>query len=455
MAQLTDLEKVRRNRARRRMTRNLLLLALFAGLVWLGVVLVQQAGEVDLKTAYSDIRAEVGSGTGFPASLPGGHIASTGALGDTLAILSDTNLYTYSSSAKQMLNIQHGMAKPVLSAARDRLLLYDRGGTKAALYSKSALIGVQDAGFKIYAADLAQNGNFALATNSDQSLAQVVVYNKSLKEIFRWLPDRPVMSVSLSDTRESMVVGCVDTLDGDFHSSLNRFEFSIDKKMGYAELPGELLLSVQISGGTVRAVTDKAVHLYNGELKEESAFRYGTRSLDRFYFPDSGPMVLIFGNFASDKQLTVVTLDDTLKKLGEFTVKRDVIGIQADENYIYLAGKDRVDIFQPDGKLVAEVPLSGLNGVQLVGSRLYYTTNMEIDIIDVASVTAAEAESKSSSGKESSSKSQNSKESSGSESSTLEEDSTADDASEASTEQEKTSGPVESDLQLVSGSEES
>lgn len=67
MAQLTDLEKVRRRRARRRMVRSLFILALFAAVVFLCVTVIRQAGDLDLKTAYSDLRAGMASATDIPS----------------------------------------------------------------------------------------------------------------------------------------------------------------------------------------------------------------------------------------------------------------------------------------------------------------------------------------------------------------------------------------------------
>ena len=105
MAQLTDLEKVRRRRARRRMVRSLFILALFAAVVFLCVTVIRQAGDLDLKTAYSDLRAGMASGDGYPVSLPGGQVTELESAGDALVMLTDTNLYTYNSSGGQMLGV--------------------------------------------------------------------------------------------------------------------------------------------------------------------------------------------------------------------------------------------------------------------------------------------------------------------------------------------------------------
>lgn len=140
MAKLTNLEKVRRQRARKRLIRNLFVLGIFGLIVYLCITLIHQIGEMDLKTAYSDIKAEIGSGNGFPVTMPGGEVRQLQRAGDSLMLLTDTNIYSYNATGKQMLNAQHGMADQTMSVARERTLLYDRSGSRITLYSKSSQV---------------------------------------------------------------------------------------------------------------------------------------------------------------------------------------------------------------------------------------------------------------------------------------------------------------------------
>ncbi|WP_368233747.1 DUF5711 family protein [Anaerotruncus rubiinfantis] len=395
MAQLTDLEKVRRRRSRRRTIRNLMILAVFALIVALCVSLIKYAGELDLATAYSDIKAGIVTGEGYPVTLPGGQISRLEASEDVLFLLSDTNLYSYNASGRQLLNAQHNMGTPSLSTAGDRVLLYDRGGTRVSIYSKSAQTATVSFDHTIYTADIAQNGNYAVAAGSDETLAKVAVYNRSGQNIFNWLSTKPIVSVSLSDNRDYMLVGHVDVSDGSYRSNISKFQFSINEgAIASVDLdPGELLLWVDYRGGnTIRALTDKRVVLFNGDLKELASFPFGSEKLDRVVNRSNGRLVIVLGSFAQEKQMRVVTLADDFSKLADFRIDYDLMSVKTDLEHIYLATKDGIEIRGSDGTLQASLPVANLHNLEPMQGILYYTTNAEIRAADVKELTAPKEE---------------------------------------------------------------
>ena len=384
MAQLTDFQLARRRRARKKLIRNLLMMAGFGLVVFLCLILIQEAGKVDIKTAYNDVKAEMGTGGGYPVELPGGKLLQLeGAGGDTLMLLTDTNLYSYNGTGKQMLNQQHGMANQRMITSSDRTLLYDQGGLKVSLYSKSGLVNSMESDFNIYTGDIASNGNFVLATQSDTHLAQVTVYNKEMQWFYRWRSsDRPIISVSLSDVRDEMVVGCVDVSGGSYLSSISRFLLSTDKELGQVELPGELLLQVDYAGGNlVRAISDQKVTHFSADLKKQAEYSYGNRELNRFAVDESG-MALVFGSSVGAQQYEVVALDLHLKESARITVDYEPVDVKLDSRYIYLEGQDAVEIYSRlTGTLMARLTASSIYGMEPFGERLYYATTTNLDMV--------------------------------------------------------------------------
>lgn len=385
MAQLTDLEKVRRKRQRRHLVRNLLALSVLAGVVWCGMWAVQRAGELDLKTAYSDIKAEIATGSGYPVPLPGGKIVRLDAVDNVVMLLSDTNLYSYNASGRQMLNEQHGFINEGMVTAQDRMLLYDRGGSKLSLYSKSALLHTIATDYKIYTADLSLNGNYAVATSAREYVAHVKVYNRSNQDIFNWYSyQKPVVSVSLSDTKEEMMVGCIDAADGKYLSSISRFQFSINQELSKVEFPDELLLSVDYyAANRVRALTDQRAVLLNQELKELASYDFNGQKLSRVAMSQNGLLVLVLGDFAEDKQLTVAVLDSSFDVLGQFTVHDEITAVQSDQNCVYLVLKNQLEVLKPDGIELIRKQINGIQNIHLAAGQLYYMTASELDCISV------------------------------------------------------------------------
>lgn len=395
VAKLTDLEKVRRIRAHKRTRKNLLLLALAAILVFFSVSLVKRAEDVDFATLYSDLKVDLaGNGDGYPVPLPGGKILKLQNAGDNLLLLTDTNLYTYNMSGRQTLNAQHGMSNPLLAHTGDRTLLYDRGGTRYSLYSKSALVHSGSMNFPLYVADISSNENFALVTGSDQSLALVSVYSNPKKEpIFRYWSARMVIDVSLAENQNAMVIACVDVQDGDYLSSISRFQFSIEKEMGRADLPGELILGIDwFNNNTIRVVTDKRAILFDNDLKQIADYNFAGQKLERFFFRPDGGLLVVFGSYAEEKQLKAVLLNSRFKKQGEYTTNYEIVTAKADANRLYIASSNKVEIVSHDGVLLTELPLPNLYKVEPVGDQLFCADNTQISVSSVKQLIAAQEE---------------------------------------------------------------
>ena len=391
MAQLTDLEKVRRSRARRKLVHNLATLLLFAAIVVVVTALVRHAGDFDLKTAYSDITAEVRGGDGFPVALPGGNVVALQAANETLVLLTDTNLYTYNRSGGQMLDAQHGMANQAMKTAKERILLYDRGGTRVELYSRAAQVCTLSTDFTIHTADVAPNGNFAVVTGASDALARVVVYNKRGSEIFRFSSDKPIISLDLADSRDLMYIGFTDTSNGEFLSSIRKFQLSYNEgDLGRKDFPGELLLSVEsLSANSVRAFTDQRVVLLDGDMRETASYIFGDGQLERYCVAPDGRLVLVMGNYEKDKRLSIVTLDRDLTQINRFETDINVMDICADNNYLYLMARDHLHVLGFDGSAIVSTQIGKLQSIETIGSSLYYAAGAESAASDSPSFSQA------------------------------------------------------------------
>lgn len=393
MAQLTDLEKVRRSRARRKLAHNLATLLLFAAIIAVVTALVRHAGDFDLKTAYSDITAEMRGGGGFPTVLPGGNVVALQAAGETLVLLTDTNLYTYNRSGGQMLDAQHGMANQAMKTAKERILLYDRGGTRVELYSRAARVCALSTDYTIHTADVASNGNFAVVTGASDALARVVVYNKRGSEIFRFSSDKSIISLDLSNSRDLMYIGFTDTSNGEFLSSIRKFQLSYNEgDLGRKDFPGELLLLVEsLSANSVRAFTDQRVVLLDGDMSEAASYIFRDGQLERYCVTPDGRIVLVMGNYEKDKRLSIVTLDRDLMQINRFETDINVTDICADNNYIYLMARDYLHVLGFDGSAIASAQISKLQSIEAIGSNLYYAAGTELDSIDTKQLDRLDA----------------------------------------------------------------
>lgn len=379
MAQLIDLQKVRRRIWRRRL-HNLLFLAGFAAVVFGISFLVYHNGNMDWRTAVNTVTAEFASGSGYPVVLPGGRLLGMAPMDNGLVIAADSNLYTYNNTGRRMLDMQHGMINPTISVAGGRFLAYDRGGTKAMLFSRSSQLRQVSTDFAIYDGDMARNGNFALASRSDRHLSQVIVYNGDGNIIYRYLfSDRPAICVSLADSKDAMAVGLLDAKGGDFLSVVSRFQFTMKEPTASAELPGELVLHLNYQdGNNIRVITDQRVILFNSDMKEIASFSYEEQQAMRFQYGADGKLALYLRDATGERKGRAVILNDHLEALCSIPQGSDPSGLAIENGILYLSQGGEVSLYNFTGKQTGYYAINGLGLIQPVGDTLYYTTGSEL-----------------------------------------------------------------------------
>ncbi len=202
-----------------------------------------------------------------------------------------------------------------------------------------------------------------------------------------------VIDVSLAENQNAMVIACVDVQDGDYLSSISRFQFSIEKEMGRADLPGELILGIDwFNNNTIRVVTDKRAILFDNDLKQIADYNFAGQKLERFFFRPDGGLLVVFGSYAEEKQLKAVLLNSRFKKQGEYTTNYEIVTAKADANRLYIASSNKVEIVSHDGVLLTELPLPNLYKVEPVGDQLFCADNTQISVSSVKQLIAAQEE---------------------------------------------------------------
>ena len=123
----------------------------------------------------------LGFGDGYPAELVGSaaDAGNFGVNGGNVYVVSDTALTVMNSSAKTLFTARHSYNNPAVSAASDRYLLYNMGGTG---YQVETVSGTQVSGTSengdITTGVIADSGKFALALQPADMASQLCVYNK-------------------------------------------------------------------------------------------------------------------------------------------------------------------------------------------------------------------------------------------------------------------------------------
>ena len=321
-----------------------------------------------------------GSGGGMPVPVSGDSVKNMQTRSDGVFVVTDSHLYAYNSSGKQMSSIQHGYSQPAFDLSASRTLIYDRGslGLRVdALYANIVNVQLKE---EIITADICDRGFVAVATKSTDYTAQVTVYDKSFKNIFRWSsPDGYVSCIKLSDNGKYVAVCTVTGKNGDYCSNINVFNCSSGERVLSKQILGSMFLSASSNNKFITfAGTDSVVSM-RWDGTDQLSYEY--YNLDLVNMDNKGCTVAVYHPDGDERKFTVSILGKDGKEKSHFSLDGSVSKICADSRYIYVYNNGVINKYLYDGTFKDKFEI----GYEYVfvspfKNKIAYISDMKLDI---------------------------------------------------------------------------
>ena len=164
-------------------------------------------------------------GDGYPVDIGGDRVVSMQPFGNQMAVLTDTALQLYNSTASQTADRAHTYADPLLRVKDDYMLVAELGGTRYTLHTKKESIFDGKVNYPILGAAVSANGQVAVATESSQSYrSEVVVFDRKGKKVFHWYSaDLTVIDVTFHPRQKQIAVLGLSASNGEMRSTVQVF----------------------------------------------------------------------------------------------------------------------------------------------------------------------------------------------------------------------------------------
>ncbi|MBC8569227.1 DUF5711 family protein [Zongyangia hominis] len=381
MSKVQDISEVRKKYKKKSIVKRIILLLLIFLLVLVALSFTNETVRNRVNDWISTVAAEFGGGSGFPVSLAGANPVELASMSNDLGVLTDTNFYVYNQNGKEIGNIKHGFTNPKVVVNSSMSAIYDRGGKKLVLSSKTKEILTQTYEFSILTADLAKNGYLAVATGSQRYTSQLTVYDNSQKEFMHWYSaQNHIVSLSILSDGSGIAVGTLGAENGSLKSTLHLLSFSSEEPIATLDFPGEAIYAVDCKeGGNIFVLTDKAARVVSAKGKVEGEYIYGATNLVSFSTEGSKQVVLVFGDYNQYQQATVVMLNQKGEKTGEVSLQESVKGLSVSGDKVALLLQRQAVVYSMSGEQIRTVPVErGSIGVQMAGSGVYVSMTGEI-----------------------------------------------------------------------------
>lgn len=314
-------------------------------------------------------------GNGYPYQINSSTVKNIGVINGELAILKDDCTMSINSTAKEVKEEKHTYATPVMDIKGNRILLYDRGGTRYRTETRTGIVyeGHLEDDEKIITAAIGKSGNMAFGTLSDTSMSRLTVINSSnKKKEFVWnCADYIINSVALSDNGKRVAVATIGSRDGKPYSKVFVFDLK-GSKPKELELPGTTVLDMNFMSGDILSIVGDDMFIVFKHLKDAKTLDYGSSSLLNFAFADNGSAVLILSEYGSMNSQKMICYGSSGNKVAEEKYSVPVKSLYVAGNRISVLTKENVITYNTRGKELKKYKADGKAiSAYPVGSRTY------------------------------------------------------------------------------------
>ncbi|MDD2955875.1 MAG: DUF5711 family protein [Oscillospiraceae bacterium] len=384
MADLENIEHLRKKRARIGFLKKALALLLIVAAIALAVAFRHEISRLNLVEQLTSHLVGIGSGPGWPVDISGITVREMAPMGNDLAVLTDTDLIFYSAQGREIRRVQHGCANPVMKVGGTRVLLYDTGSREIRVESKTRTVGSKTMEYAVDTGDISANNCVVLVTQGARYASEVTVLDKNLAQLYQWRSaDSRVMVAALSDQQDEMAVGTVNVRDGQLYSTLLLFRFDEEQEYVREELAGELIHSLRYKQGCLQALSSRRLLTFSETGKRMAEYSLGEETLTAF---DSGAELfttLLVGDYREFKELDLAIVDYTGAAVGGSQLDFQVEDSTAAGDRVVLQSGGTLYLYGGGALLDEMAPLMEILDIQLVGKNLYLLTPSTLEKITV------------------------------------------------------------------------
>lgn len=299
----------------------------------------------------------------FPLDIKGMSVATGNftRIGQDICYSSDTKTQLLNNYGRSEFSVQHAFITPVLTVSSHGSLVYNLGGTGFQLINKEGVSFSGEANDDILTAAYADNGVYALVTESSGYLSKLYVYNEEHAQIFAYsFADYYITAVSLNSKGTRAVVAGVSALNGVEISSIYVLDFTKDTPLYFLELENNIIYDVSyLSDKYACAVGRSAsysVNTYNGEYETAD---YEGRELTAFDInTDTNTFTLSLSSSGDGRNCDIASYstNGTLDKT--FTVDDKIIDISSYKGRVALMTDESVMLYSKDGHAYSKKQLN-------------------------------------------------------------------------------------------------
>lgn len=254
-----------------------------------------------------------------------------------IAVIKRTGLDLYDLSGQKIFSSEYTMTTPTAVCSDKYMLVFDLGGTYAAVYNTFSKIWETTFEYPIIDATVTDKGEFCIATSEKGYTSAVYIYNSDFKKIYSWRSgDKYVIDVAMSRKNDGrFLLSTLRAQNGFYTSELIMLSKKQENAIASVSLYDNMILEASDFEKSITILTDKAVLFLNSQTLETlTSVTFSRDSLQNFTFNDDYSVLLLSKKIiGSENEISIYRNDG--EHLHTFLSQGHIMDICLSKNNLY------------------------------------------------------------------------------------------------------------------------
>ncbi len=298
-------------------------------------------------------------GEGYPIKFSGISVDNGGfeVMDGCPVYCSDTSLVVLNSNAGEYLNTHHSFANPIVRTNSGYSVVFNSDATGYKIINRDSVVYTGSVSKKIFDADVASNGTYAILTRGNDYLSELNVYKSDNSKKYEYsFAEYYVNSVSINSDGTRAVLGGVSAKDGGLVSAVYILDFGQDSYLQKYEFEDSFIYSVEyLDNGNVIAIGSNAAYYIDIEKSKQTVFDYDMKTLTNYTVDGKYGAVLSLSSDTDGRTGSVFTLSTEGKKTEQIDIDGKVLSLDYTDNSIAVLTSGKVMVYNLKGKLIKSV----------------------------------------------------------------------------------------------------
>lgn len=308
----------------------------------------------------------------FPVIIKNEQILDFASFSNNVAVVTKSNIIMYNLNGKRVNTISHGYINPVVKESTQRILTYDRNGTKLRVDNENSKIGDLELQNTIITAEIAPTGEVVVVTTNDRYASEIQVYDSNLRNmLYRYYSTEHITSVDFSSDKKYIIANAITSANGILSCNLYRLDITTGEDAEIIFIDDILPLNISYGEKNyVKILGSDCIVTVDFDSGKQTRYSY-KGNLQHFVNSPKGETILVnksmYSNYSS---VTVISGTGEIKSIKD--VNDEIVDIYCNGSKIAILSRSEVFNFNMDLNLLHQFTLKKtMNSIVYGNSNIY------------------------------------------------------------------------------------